>query len=75
MPARVRQAGREATPREGDGGGGAIERASGDIRHNMVGYIDTMLEYYLHIDPSTLSDDDWAEKFKQLGDIRRREAI
>ena len=43
--------------------------------YKMVGDIDTMLEYYLHIDPSTLSDDEWAEKFKQLGDIRRREAI
>lgn len=47
--------------------------ARGDMEHNMVGYIDTMLEYYLHIDPGVLSDEEWAEKFKQLGDIRRRE--
>ncbi len=43
--------------------------------YNMVGYIDPMPEYYLHIDPSKLSDDEWAEKFKQLDDIRCREAI
>jgi hypothetical protein len=33
-----------------------------------------MLEYYLHIDPSTLSDVQWAEKFLQLADIRKKEA-
>lgn len=32
-----------------------------------------MLEYYLHIDPSKLNDRQWAEKLKQLGDIRQRE--
>ena len=32
-----------------------------------------MLEYYLHIDPSTLTDRQWAEKFMQLADIRKRE--
>ncbi len=32
-----------------------------------------MLEYYLHIDPSTLTDAQWAEKFKQLSEIRVRE--
>lgn len=44
------------------------------MRHNVVGYMDTMLEYYLHIDPSTLSDAQWAEKFMQLADIRKRES-
>lgn len=48
--------------------------ARGSIRHNPVGYIDTMLEYYLHIDPSTLSDAQWAEKFMQISEIRKREA-
>lgn len=48
--------------------------ARGSMRHNPIGYIDTMLEYYLHIDPSSLTDAEWAEKFMQLGDIRRREA-
>lgn len=45
------------------------------MRHNPIAYIDTMLEYYLHIDPSTLSDAQWAEKFMQLADIRKREAM
>ncbi|MBR3414005.1 MAG: hypothetical protein IKG81_15100 [Bacteroidales bacterium] len=44
------------------------------MRYNLVSYIDTMLEYYLHIDPSTLPDAQWAEKFMQLCDIRSREA-
>lgn len=32
-----------------------------------------MLEYYLHIDPSGLGDRQWAEKLKQLADIRQKE--
>jgi len=32
-----------------------------------------MLEYYLHINPADLSDSQWAEKFKQLADIRQKE--
>jgi len=36
--------------------------------------MDTMLEYYLGINPHTLSDEQWAEKFAQLKDIREREA-
>lgn len=32
-----------------------------------------MLEYYLSINPSTLSDAEWAEKWAQLQDIRKRE--
>jgi len=32
-----------------------------------------MLRYYLHIDPDKLSDEQWAETFKQLADIRQRE--
>lgn len=43
------------------------------MQHNPIAYIDTMLEYYLHIAPSTLSDAQWAEKFMQLADIRKRE--
>lgn len=34
---------------------------------------DTMLEYYLHIDPTTLTDEEWAEKLAQLADIRKKE--
>jgi hypothetical protein len=29
----------------------------------------------MHIDPSKLTDEEWAEKFKQLADIRKREVI
>ena len=43
------------------------------MSHNPVGYIDTMLRYYLHIDPDTLDDNQWAEIFMQLADIRKRE--
>ena len=56
-----------------DRGGGALEKADGSLEHNFVGYVDTMLEYYLHVDPSKLTDEEWAEKFKQLADIRKRE--
>ena len=43
------------------------------MKHNPVAYIDTMLQYYLGIDPDTLDDHQWAEKFMQLADIRKRE--
>jgi hypothetical protein len=33
-----------------------------------------MLEYYLHIDPGRLADEEWATKIKQLEDIRQKEA-
>jgi hypothetical protein len=32
-----------------------------------------MLTYYYHIDTSTLSDEEWAEKFAHLIDIRKKE--
>ncbi len=35
--------------------------------------MNTMLEYYLHINPNELSDHEWAEKIKQLSDIRSKE--
>ncbi len=45
------------------------------MRHNWIGYVNTMLQYYLHIaDPDSLSDELWAEKFAQLADIRKKEA-
>lgn len=44
------------------------------MEHNFVGYIDTMLRYYLHIDPDSLTDGQWATALRQLADIRRREA-
>lgn len=36
--------------------------------------MDTMMQYYLHIDPTALTDEQWAEKWAQLQDIREREA-
>jgi len=39
----------------------------------MVGYVNTMMRYYLHIDPDTLDDHTWAETFNQLLDIRKKE--
>lgn len=32
------------------------------------------MRYYLHVDPDTLTDEEWAEMFAQLCDIRTREA-
>ena len=40
-----------------------------------MGYVDTMIEYYLHIDPHKLTDEQWAEKFAQIADIRKRESV
>ena len=37
--------------------------------------VDTMLQYYLGItNPEDLSDDEWANKFEQLKEIRKKEA-
>lgn len=42
---------------------------------NPIGYINTLLRYYLHIaDPDALDDDQWAEMYAQLIDIRKKEA-
>lgn len=35
--------------------------------------MNTMLQYYLHIDPGTLTDEEFVEKIAQLADIRQRE--
>jgi hypothetical protein len=35
--------------------------------------MDTMLEYYLGIDPGKLSDEMWAQKFMQISNIRKKE--
>lgn len=39
-----------------------------------IGYLNTMLRYYLHIDPDMLTDQQWAITIAQLRDIRRKEA-
>ena len=51
-----------------------LTAACGTLESNPVGYIDTMQQYYPHIDSAPLSDAQWAEKFLQLADIRKREA-
>lgn len=33
-----------------------------------------MLEYYLHINPNELTDEEWAEKYAQLTEIRKNES-
>lgn len=33
-----------------------------------------MLRYYLHVDPDTLTDQQWAAMIAQLTDIRKKEA-
>jgi len=37
--------------------------------------MDTMLRYYLHIDPDTLSDQQWVQTIAQLRHIRQTEAV
>ena len=40
----------------------------------MVGYFDNLIRYYLHMDPSELSDQQWAETIAQLKHIRQSES-
>ena len=44
------------------------------MHSNWVGFINTLLEYYLHLDSAKLTDEEWAEKFAQLKQIRKMEA-
>jgi hypothetical protein len=39
-----------------------------------MGYIDTTIAFYTSYDPSTLSDERWAQVWKQIEDIRQKEA-
>ncbi|MBO7052203.1 MAG: hypothetical protein J6W24_06015 [Prevotella sp.] len=36
-------------------------------------FMDTLLRYYMHIDPDTLSDKQWAWTLRYLYDIRKME--
>lgn len=36
-------------------------------------FLDTLLRYYLHVDPRTLCDEEWAYSIKYLIDIRKIE--
>ncbi len=37
-------------------------------------FLNTMLRYYMHLDPDTLSDAEWAWTIRYLIDIRKAEA-
>ncbi|CAA0253818.1 conserved hypothetical protein [Tenacibaculum maritimum] len=50
-----------------------LKGAKGCPDNNPIGYINTLLEYHLGINPKELSNKAWAEKFAQLVEIRKRE--
>ena len=52
----------------------ALELADGRPDADFIGYFNTMLRYYLHVDPDTLTDQQWAAMIAQLTDIRKKEA-
>ncbi|GAB1403042.1 hypothetical protein MASR1M74_02200 [Lentimicrobium sp.] len=57
-----------------EAGGKAVE-ASGVKESEMVRMVNAQLRYYMHIfDPDSLSDEEWAMRFKELEWIRKREA-
>lgn len=37
-------------------------------------YLDTLLRYYLHVNPDTMEDERWAHTLKYLLEIRKLEA-
>lgn len=39
----------------------------------MIAVVNTSLRYYLKLDPSTLSDEEWAEQFYMLEQLREDE--
>jgi hypothetical protein len=45
-----------------------------DDEHPNVLYLDTLLRYYMHVDPWTLSDEEWAWTIAYLIDIRKQES-
>ena len=51
-----------------------MTEALGSYEANPIGYIDNVLRYYLHMDPTCLSDEEWAQSYAQLIDIRNKEA-
>jgi hypothetical protein len=44
------------------------------MESNWIGYINTEMQYYLHINTDDLTDEEWGEKYAQLNDIRKRES-
>ena len=48
--------------------------ADGRPEANPIGYFDTLLRYYLGVDPDSLSDQQWAQMLAQLRHIRQSES-
>ena len=45
-----------------------------DAEEGDVLFLNTLLRYYMHIDPDALSDEEWAWTIRYLIDIRKMEA-
>lgn len=45
-----------------------------DAEDGDVLFLNTLLRYYMHIDPDILSDEEWAWTIRYLIDIRKEEA-
>ena len=45
-----------------------------DSDKDAILFRNTLLRYYMHIDPDTLSDEEWAWTIRYLIDIRKEEA-
>lgn len=48
-------------------------QADGRPEADMVGYFNTLIRYYLHMDPDGMSDLQWAQTIAQLKHIRESE--
>jgi len=45
------------------------------VEHDLVRIADAQLRYYMHIpDPDSLTDEEWAMRFRELEYIRKKEA-
>jgi hypothetical protein len=53
--------------------GKALAEASGNVRKNWIGLLDTAAQYYLKKDVSALSDGEWCEVIAQVLWIRTKE--
>jgi hypothetical protein len=48
--------------------------ADGSPEADVIGYFNTLIRYYLHQDPDTLTDAEWALTVAQLKHIRQSES-
>ena len=56
-------------------GGGKVVEAAEVNPKDMLRIVNAQLRYYMHIpDPDSLSDEEWAARFRELEFIRREEA-